>query len=484
MAFILNRVEEEAYGIVLLVGGMQRLMDSLRDAIYKGCLTNVVRGLKDNDFDAISRIVSTAIVFLVIPAGVTMIVAALAGKPMAAFFSLSPELYNDMIWVMLLAGINVLIAMPLSPYTAVLAAHQRFDIMAVVDSAFRVVRAAVIVILFIWVKASVVFVMVGTLVGDIGMRLAMRYFAHRLTPSLRVRVRNFDRKVLWGLLAFGSFLVYATLADIGMIEGAKWLLGKSLSLEFVTFLAIAMYVATMIKRLVQTVTLVLVPVATRYAALSNEELLGETLIRGTRYSAILGMGPTAIVLPVMAPLLVLWLKPELAWLAPYAIVVGICAAPTITSDCARNILDGIGDSRSPFLAILAGAIVTIAGLVLSVGVMNWGLGGAVASICVGKVTVWLMMTFFALRRIRVSRRKYALTAYLQPLSAALPAAGVGVLLVHLVRPDSWPKLIGVCLASGFTFIVALLPSVTTAEWAMARRGLSWVRRSLGLGKGA
>jgi O-antigen/teichoic acid export membrane protein len=245
-------------------------------------------------------------------------------------------------------------------------------------------------------------------------------------------------------------------------------------------MSVVLYVTATVKTLVQTMTLVLVPVARRFTVLNQPEAMAEMLVRGTRYSSLIGFAVLAVTAPVMGPLLGLWLKPEMAWLGTYAVIVGFFGALSMPLDCAQQILNGMGDSRRPFWAVLAGGVISLAIVAAGLGPLHWGFGAVVVGISAGFVIMWLAMTAFALRSIRVNLPRYAWEGYGQAILIALPAAAVGAGLGHVIPIASWPRLIGVCAASGLVYCAAFLPVATAEERRMVRSALARVRQRIGL----
>jgi len=482
LAFILWRVDSKAFGLYLLAAGLERLVVLMRDAMNKGCLVNVATHLGENDHEKISKVVSSTIMVLVVPAILALIAGALIGGPAARFFEVKEELHSTMAWVFFLAGLDLFLVLPLSPFTSVVEAHQRYGIVAIADTSSRALRAALIVLSFTLLGPNVVFVMAATVIADLVMRVSLMIVAYRLSSGLRIRPRLFDREAVHKLMAFGSFIVYGTLIGMGATEAAKWIIGKFLGVDYVTFLTLAAYSLTVMAVIVQTMTLVLVPVASRYKAQNNKFVLQEMFVRGTRYATLASAAAAAILLPAIGPLLSVWLKPELAWIGPYAMVVGICGAISLPGNCAVQVLNGMGDSRRPFYATLTRGLVIISITFLAVRVFRFGFAGAVIAESAGHLTAWAIRIFLAIRVIGVSRVRFATQAYLQPLLAAVPTFLVGLVLNHYLSPDSWGDLVLIWAILAATFLVFFLPHVSRQEWATVRLALSHAKTVVGGGR--
>lgn len=473
LAFILRRVDEAAYGVFVLAMGLQYMLYAIRDAITKGCITYGARYWQEGNPEGINKVVSSASAVLVIPGVVALITLVTAAGPISRFLNVAPEMQQTTCHILILLGVNISVVLPLSPLVSLVSARQRYDLVALVRGASRLLYAGMVVAAFLILRPDVLFVAVASVLADLGRLVVLGIIAHRLVPSLRIRPRFVQRASLSALLVFGSFLIYGGLARIGVREAIKWFVGKTLGLSFVTFLLVAVILMNLLKRACGTMTLVIVPVASRYKALGDQTRLGELLVRSTRYVSLVTVPIVASLAPAMGPLFALWLKPELAWVGPYSMVVGMCAAICLPAEAAAQIVIGMGDSKRPFVATAAGALLGLAATALTVGFLGWGLSGAILGICVSLVVMAIGYTWCALGQIEVRSRRLLWEAYLQPIVAAIPAAAVCTVLRYFLVLDTWPALIAACAAAGATYVIAFLPFVTRAEWGLARRALAW-----------
>lgn len=476
LAFILRRVSEKEYGLYLIATTVQGMVWLLRDAIGKGNITQVARYRERGDMAMINKVISSSTLLLLAPAVLTMAAVLVLAGTAANFFDLDPGMRQTLVYMMYLAGLDVLLVLPLFSFNGVIQASQRYDILSWVTIVFRLIRAAAIVMLFAWVKADVLFVMLATIISDVGIQIVLMLYCVRLSPGLQILPRHFDRAVAMALVAFGSYIVAASVLNVGSQELSKWIIGKMLDLSLVTALTVAAYLLTIVRTVVQTMTLVLVPVATRYQTLGQETVMREMLVRGTRYSCLASAAATVGFLPVMGPVLSVWLKPELGWVGPFAAVVGLVGVVCTPGDCAQQILNGMGDAKRPCYVTIWAAAVSLASLVLMVGVLGWGFTGAIVSFCIGMVIFWLGMTILAIRSIRVSLRTLAVQAYLHPLLPLAPALAAGYWVSLLAPPLNWGSLSVSWLAGSAAYLVCFLPFVTRQEWDLVRRGLSRLRQ--------
>jgi len=477
LAFIIRRVDEVAYGVFALAFGLEQVLFILRDAVAKGCVTHVARYWEEKRPEAINQIVSSASAGLLIPGAVTLVVVALAAGPLTRFLDVAPSLRDTAQIVLILAGVNLSFVLPLYPLVSVVEARQRYDLIALVNMVFRLTRAGVIVASFLVFEPNIIFLAIATMLADIGSPAVLGLLAHRLVPSLRLRPRFITRTALFALLAFGSFIIYGSLTRIGAQEASKWIVGKMLGISFVTFLVFATYLMNVLKQASLTMTLVIVPVASQYHARKDEKTLGELLIRSTRYGSLATWPIAAAIAPMMGSVFALWLKPDLAWLGPYGAAVGICGALFLPSNGALQVVLGMGHSKPCFLSAAAGGILGLIVTTITIGLLDWGLTGAVLGTCVWLAVSAIGYTASGLRRIRVSPWRFFREGYLQPILPAIPAGLACGTVRYFWGAGSWLHILSGAAAAGVVYVLCFLPFVTRAEWDLIRRGRVWLQKA-------
>ncbi len=471
LGYVLRRVTDEAYGVFLLAVGMRRLVVTLRQPVHKSTVVGVAHHLERGDDSAVNRTVVTNIGLLLGPALLVLAVAGLGGRQIVAFFDVPQHLVVTGGHVFLLAGIAVLFSFPAAPFEGVIAAHQRYGLIGATDILAQVLRVGLTVCLFEFVRPSVTFVMLA-FAGSALLRAGMEAFlARRLRPGLSLHPRFFDRTALWATLGFTSFLLAGNLTIHGSLEAARWTIGKFMAVEYVTYLTVAMYCRRLIHQLAQTMTMVLVPVASRFKAQNAAGPVRQTAVRGTRYATMLAAAVAAMLLPSLGALLALWLGPDLRWVGPYGVALGLAGVLTIPGNVAVQMLDGMGLPKHTFYASLAGGMALVASMIAALGPIGAGFGGVIGAIIIGKTVSWAYQTSCVIRIMGVSVRSLAWRSYAQPALAAAPAGAVGIVVTRALAPSTWPGLLSVWALTGVAFCIALSPHLTKAEWQLAKKGL-------------
>jgi O-antigen/teichoic acid export membrane protein len=236
-------------------------------------------------------------------------------------------------------------------------------------------------------------------------------------------------------------------------------------------------VILMAYRVVQQVSIVLVPVAAKYHARGDQNLLQQTLIRGCRYCLLIAAIALVPVLVQMGVFLRLWMGADFTWLAPYAIPLGLVAVVTASSSATAQILQGTGDAKRPFVAMvfaLAGGVTTmVIGLLAGAG-----FGAVVAGLGVGQIARWMVLTVQGIAASRCSPMHLLWQAYLQPLIAISVCGLATWWLQRWIAPADWLGFFLV-YGAGVAMLGLALPAIMTRqEWQLAREVLSKARRKL------
>jgi len=467
MAFILRKVSEAAYGVFLLAMGAEYAFVLIAQTVGKGATIEIARAIERGSSESINRIISSACAALTTVSiiGATSLWALSGHLP--EWMNVGSELSQSMTHMLRLGALTVVVTLSLTPFVGLSMAHQKYGVVVMGRIAGRIARAATIICLLElfpnWLEGLMVGVVVDNVVSH-GLPCVVGVYVYR---DLRVTVGRIRWKVIVGLLGFAALLAGSVVCNVGAMEALKWLLGR-VSMEYVTHFAVTLYVTTVAMALVSNVTTTIVPVASKYHAAGNNRLLGELFILSSRYALGLSLIPVCVLLPSSAYLFALWLKPSLASLAPYAIAVGWSFVVVSPGSGAMQILTGMSDAKTPLWAYVAkGAMILITG---AVGIMflNWGVGGAVVSICCGHFASVSVLVWAIRKKVVFSMRQFLWSGYLQPLIAGVAAFSIGSAITHYMTPSAWGSLVCVWVVSGISLCLSGLVISSPRERRMLK----------------
>ena len=476
--FLADRIGDEAYGVYLLALSIIGTVAVLRSPMARTCLVTVAEGHELGDEERINRTVSAAILFGMVVAVVAFAGVAAGSEWIYRFMEIPASLHGQAIAVLVLAAVVILLVCPLFPMQGVLWGRQRYDIGYGITAMLQLLRAGVLVTMFLLGYTSVVVLMLVTGAEQVGGVVWMSLAARRVHPSLQIRLRKVAKSDFAPLATFGSMLLLTQILVIVNNQGAQWIGGKVLGVEYVTYLYMVMMIVHLVSRLVMQITVVLAPIAARYHALDDRNRQLALVQRGSRYALVVAAAALVGLLPMMDVFFTVWRGPEYTWLAPYAVVLGCVVVVTASSSASYQVLQGLGDARSPLVSMIVAVVGGFGTMGIGLLVLDAGFTALIAGLCVGQVLCWLLMTGIALRKLGGSWRSMAWQAYAQPLLAAVPAVVVAFGLKWWLEPAGWSRLIAVLVVSSGVYLVAMLPMLTPAEWWLLRDTQQSLKRVL------
>ena len=478
-SFVADRIGDEAYGVFLLGLSIITVLQVLRGPMARTCLVTVARGRETGEAERINRTVSAAVAFGLAVGALGCAAVAGGSELIYRYMDIPESLHGDTLRVLVIVGATVLCVFPLYPLQGVLWGVQRLDIGYGTIAVLQVLRAVVVVGIFLLGYPSVVVLMLVTGVSEVGAQVLISVAAKRKHPPLRIRLRGLEKADFGPLLGFGSLILMSQLFLIVDSQASRWIGGKILGMEYVTYFYMATMVLVLVYRMVLQVTAVLAPISAKYHALGDTRKQVAVVLRGSRYAVAMAAMVVVGLLPMMDVFLKVWRGEAYTWLAPYAALVGGVTIVTCASSAAKQSLEGMGDARSPLVSVLLGMASGLSTMVVLLVVFDAGFEALIAGVCVSQVVRWGTVTYCAMRKTRASWKRLALGGYVQPLLGAVPAVGVVALVRWLAAPDGWVGVIGMMALGAAVYLLAWVPMLSAGERELLRDGWGWAMRKLG-----
>jgi O-antigen/teichoic acid export membrane protein len=297
-------------------------------------------------------------------------------------------------------------------------------------------------------------------IGELIVRLLILcYVGHHLVPFWRIELQLVGRDVMRRLLSTSAYSFMLQLMQAATIYANPLVLTTLMGPS-----AVAIYRAgTVLPMRVQPLFSIanqLQPFAVRYHVAQRTADLQDVLIRGTRYTVLLGILPCAVLGIFAEPITRLWLSGALGSdyrLAGY-VLAGWAIVELLTTTAggaqwsiflAVNKLRFIAWSQIPFAAL---------NLTLSIVLVAWTSVGLLG-VVIGAIAVNLirrpMLVIYAARACGLSARTYAMNAYARPAMVFVILGGVGATWLWLGLAESLAGLVAGAAAT----TIAWLPSV-------------------------
>lgn len=283
----------------------------------------------------------------------------------------------------------------------------------------------------------------------------------------RFRRAEVDRAVARDVLGFSAYLSAIGVADLIMYSTDRLVLSAFRSTAVVGLFEAVIRPHALVRQLHGTLVVTIVPVASGFIAVGDEERLHDLLLRGTRYVMAVVVPVTVVLMIISAPLLDAWLGPEFRVAAP--------AMAILLSYWVFNAATGIGGAmlvargRAKELMKLAW-VIALMNLALSIALTPWlGLEGVALGTAIPYVVMFPVVVRLVLRDFPVGVSRLLRVAIVPAYTTAAASALVVGAVRWLLAPEGIVA-VGLTAAGGlaFAFVFYAVVCMAPAERAMLR----------------
>lgn len=290
---------------------------------------------------------------------------------------------------------------------------------------------------------------------------------HVVRAPFRFRAGEIDRATAREVLGFSAYLSAIGIADLLVYSTDRIVLSAFRSTAVVGLFEAVIRPHALVRQLHGTLVVTIVPVASGYIAVGDEERLHDLLLRGTRYVMAAVVPVTVVLMVVSAPLLEVWLGPEFREAAP--------AMAILLSYWVLNGATGVGGAmlvaRGRAKELMKVAWLTaLLNLGLSVALTPWlGLEGVAIGTAIPYLVVFPFVVRLILRDFPVGLgrlvRQAILPAYAAAAVGAIAAGGV-----RLIAPLDDVVTLGLTVIGGLALAFAFYAAVclSASERVMLR----------------
>jgi O-antigen/teichoic acid export membrane protein len=397
--FFLGCFGESRYGIWVLIGSVFRYRMVLGMGLNSAINRRIPMYLARDDEEGIRKVVSTALFFFSIMAGVLVLVTIVLALKMGDWFMIDPPLLREARLLMLVVGFGFTVSTPLQLTTAVLSGLQRYDMVSIVTIIAMTLRTIVTVVLLL---RGYGLVTLGLIYGisDIAARGAQHLLARRLLPKGYASWQYVDRLLLKEML----FYDLDTRDDQTRVKLIAFLTQKY-SL------------------------LILIPAAAFLIVMGHNFL---TVWMAKRFEDPATLQSMATILAILT--------------------VGYCLLLSQHSN--YLVLSGRGEHRVFGIMTAVEAVLCVIIAVYSVKVLGLGLIGIAWSnlLPMGLVAGIILPIYFN-RKMKISTWDSLRHVWWPALLGAAPGVAVIVIWKQVAPPASWAGLFGVVAAAGATTVL-------------------------------
>ncbi len=360
------------------------------------------------------------------------------------------ELYHSGLYMMVfIAGTFVVRFVGYTP-RGILFGLQRYDLVNANQLVAALLRAASIAfLLYCWPKADLAVIglsYLGSALLETGVLwvMARRYFG-----DVRVGINKVTADVAQEVLGFSAFVTVIGVTTMLISNAPTFLVGKFYGLEAVAYLSLPLLIIGQLQRLSGGFAFTLIPVAGKYHAQANGEMLQAVMVRGTRLCALTCFPVGALAVVFGYPLFE-WFREGFGWTWE---LLGILMIPYLfrtTQRVAFSVLMGAGSVK--WLSVAQVATVAfilffswLCGEYFSLGIRGVVLGTAVPILILGI----FFQPIYACHQLNLKWFHYMVVSYGKALLCTLVSTVTGIGLIRWFYPRTLTMI-------GIEFIVCMV----------------------------
>ena len=457
--FLVHSLGDRGYGLWILVLSVTGYMGLLDTGLKVSIIKYVSEKNARDDADGLNRILFTGLALYGSLSALTVLLSVVAATGFGNLFQLPPQDVPTGKVLVLIAGFNIALSLPLGVFGGLLAGLQRYDLVNRAGIIVLLIRSVAIVAAvsagFRLVTLGWIHVASQILNGCLLIGMARREF-----PALDLSPRRLERSSARTLYQYSGYIILNNVAMFLLFYSGEVLIGMFIGTAAVTSYAIAKNLIGYLSSLIGSMTQVFHPYASDQHERGNAAAVGQTLLVGTRTSLLIAL-PVGVSYLIIGPAFIaLWMGPEYSRSA--SLVLAVLTIPQIvwlSQSAAGNILLGIGGHRFlTYLNLAAGICATAIGILLipTLGSLGVAAGAAVPIL----ISQALILPVYTTRRLKLRLTDYAISAYLVPLGAVLPFAVTLFIISRLWPPGNLVVLaLEVMLCLGLYLPVAFVAGI-------------------------
>lgn len=422
---LISHLGKEQYGIWITIVQGAGLMILLDFGIANTISRFVSKNLALERSEENTRVISTAIGVLLVAALIVIVIAFVFSPLVPSVLKVSDVYRKISVILFILAGLNVALIFPFRVGRGLLQAINRYDVISVHRVLINILRAILILIIFISGMGNLLFLAIITLFLGLFLELSLFVSGLERFENLRIKRSAVTLKNLKELLSLGGSAFLRTMSAMlyrrMQLIAVTIIMGVSVAPLYFIPISLLYYVGPFINRLGATFT----PIASFMDAAGEAQRLRNLNVFGVRYGLLISMPFCIFLFFYGDEILKLWLGRSglsamdfqlMGQCLSITVVPFALSAPQIAS---RSILWATGKHWLVSWGFFSSNLV---GLIVSILVMKYSqlgiLGAAVGFSTTHFLTGILFYPLLICRHLDISKWFYFKKAYLTPVFSA------------------------------------------------------------------
>lgn len=432
--YVVHHLGQTGYGVWTLVVSLTGYFGVLDLGLRQSVGRFVVRYVSLDDAENVNRTLTSAVAMLA-GGGLLALLATVVFNFAFGVFHIEPRYQLAAREALLIAGLNISLALPLSVFSSILWALERLDILNAI-SIFGAAARATLTVMILGAGYGLVPLALITILENTAEYLVILLLAKRLYPKLGLRLRYFSRATCKQLMGFGIFRFIWIVGNQLIFYTDSLVIGAFLNAGAITYYAIAGSLINYGRNIVSLASDPFYPSATRLDSKDDLEGMRRLQLVGTQVALLVGLPICLGFIFLGKQFITLWMGKEYAVSSLYLSVLTIPQFTSIAQYISAIVL--VGMARHKILAQttigegIANLLLSIV-LVQRIGLIGVAWGTAIPHL----ITTGIVIPIYILRTLKLSLRDYFFQGWLRPLICGVAIASLFYLMAHFVERVSW-----------------------------------------------
>ena len=459
LPFTIEHLGKDLYGLWMMVAAMTAYFQLLDLGFGHSLVRHIAEADVRQDDERINELASTfVVIFSLLGIAVLIATGVMTFLALPRYPNIRPDHLAVAQPVMMMLGLRVAVALPMSVFGAISTSRQAFTRNGITALVVTLLQTAATVIVLSSGYGLVTLVAATTSIALLSYG-AYAHTAYHVLPALRIRpFRSFRRERVREMASFGIYVFIINIAVQVGFNLDHLVVGAWMGTAAVAVYAVSFRLADYQRQLCNQFNGLLFPVLVKFGAAGNTVSLRETVTESTRLAFALVAGVTAVLLLVGDSLVHAWVGPgfEAGVLPLYALA--IAGVVLVAQQPLGSLLMGTGHHR---LVAAACVLESIANLVLSIALVSrYGLLGVALGTMIPVLVInlaWLMPA--ACRSVGLSYGRFLYDISRASLLPLVVTVGAGILLRRTWVANDLGGVLLQAVGLGLTYGVTLLASL-------------------------
>lgn len=462
--FLVRELGTEAYGFIGLANNFVQYATIITAALNSVSGRFISVEYHRGNIERASKIFSSVFVADLFMAAVMLIASAGITAYIDVIINVPEELVSSVKMTFGLTFATYVVSVVTAIFTTAAFVKNRIDLNSVRDIISNLIKVALVVALFSFFPPKLYYLAVATLGSGIFLLLANISVKRKILPEVKVRIKNFEFKLVRMILAAGIWISFSQLCN-ALISGLDLLIcNLTLGATMMGLLSIAKTVPISIGNLINTIANVFTPHYTiLYAKNDIDGLVKEVKFTSKILSMILTV-PMAAFIAFGGEFYTLWqptkTAEEIQMIQILSILTCVMYLFTCHTQCLMMVYTVCNKLKAPVFVNLGIGLLSTALVLLALNFGGLGDYGVYAIAGISSVLMSIRaLTFMPIYTARILKRKWT-TFYGSIIRACISFAVVFVffcIVESFVIINTWIKFIIVCLVAGVIGYIMCMP---------------------------